>query len=182
MEPSQSDPLVRSIKRLTLAVWALVVLVGINVAFYFSAYLPFFNSSVPVATSEMRGSVPPPEVVREFKQLHGLPPEEMVKHSSVITISMHEVDGSRGKCVLREVLKHSPGVRFYYKVGDEFRHCSFDPKEERSYGEGQVTFFVGNPAEMRYATTFFGERISGLGDMPIGELRAIIASEQKAAK
>ena len=47
-----------------------------------------------------------------------------IKLSSVITISMHEVDGGRGKCVLREVLKQSPGVRFYYKVGDEFRHCS----------------------------------------------------------
>ena len=182
MEPSQSDPLVRAIRRLTFAVWALVVFVGINVAFSFSAYLPVFSSSVPVASSELRGSGPPPEVAQEFQQLHGLPPEEMVKLSSVITISMHEVDGSRGKCVLREVLKHSPGVRFYYKLGDEFRHCSFDPKEEQSYGEGQVTFFVGNPAEMRYATTFFGERISGLGDMPLADLREIIASEHEGAK
>jgi hypothetical protein len=182
MEPPQIDPFVRAIKRLTLAVWALVAVCGVYVGIYLSAYIPFLSSSAPITSAQVTTSRPPPAVAEEFEQLHGLPPEEMVKRASVITISKYESDGDRGKCVLTEILKQSPGVRFYYKIGDEFRLCSFDPKEDTSYGEGQVTFFVGNPAEMRYATTFFGDRISGLADIPMADLRALIAADQKAAK
>jgi hypothetical protein len=178
MEPSQIDSLVRVIKRLTVAVWVLVVLFAVYVGIYLSDQVSFRRSLAPIASRELGRLGPPPADAESFQTLYGLPPEEMVKRASVITISRHEAEGNRGKCVLTEILKQSAGVKFYYKVGDEFQHCNFDPKEASRYGEGEVTFFVGSPAEMRYATTFSGERLSGLGDMPISELRALIASEQ----
>jgi hypothetical protein len=182
MEPSQADPLVRALKRLTLAIWALVVVSAVYVGIYLSEYIPFVSSPAQLTSGQVTASGPPPAVVSNFEQLHGLPPEEMVKRATVITISKYEVDGARGKCVLTEILKQKPGVKFYYKIGDEFQRCSFDPKEDASYGDGQVTFFVGNPAEMRFAASFFGDRISGLADMPMADLRALIEADQKAAR
>lgn len=182
MKPTQSDALVRAIRRLTIAVWALVALVGVYVGLYLIAYIPYFTSPGTFASNEVPSSNPSSVATAKYEKLHDLPPEEMIKRASVIVLTRHEVDGDRGKCVLAEILKQSPGTRFYYKVGDEFQHCSFNPKESSSYGEGQVTFFAGNPAQMRYSTTYFGERISGLGDMPLGELRAQIAAGQQAAK
>jgi hypothetical protein len=35
-------------------------------------------------------------------------------------------------------------------------------------------FFVGSPAEFRFSTSFNGDRLSGLGEMPIEMLRGKI--------
>jgi hypothetical protein len=166
---------------MTVAIWALVAVVALDAGIYLSAYLPFFAQGRPVVLNQQPGSSPPPEVAAKFEQLHDLPPEEMVRRASVITLSRHEVEGNKGTCRLTEILKQSPGTKLYYEVGDEVRHCSFDPTDGSMHGEGQVTFFVGSPAEMRYSTTYFGDRISGLGDMPLSELRALIAAGQGAA-
>jgi hypothetical protein len=179
VDPERSDSLARAVKRLTIAVWALIVVIAIQVAFYLSAYIPsvmmMFRDNTD-SSRDARKSLPTGE------NFHELPTEELIKAATVITLSKHVVEEGKGKCVLTEILKQAPGVRFYYKIGDSFRHCSFDPAEEAQYGNGQITFFAGNPAEMRYAITYFDDRVSSLGDMPLEELRRLIAEDLAGKK
>ena len=49
---------------------------------------------------------------------------------------------------------------------------------ERDRGDGQLMFFVGSPASFRFSTSFYGERLAGLGAMPI-DLRRRQIGEQR---
>lgn len=41
----------------------------------------------------------------------------------------------------------APNTAFYYRVGDEFRRGSEQIRDNTDYGNGQILFFVGSPAE-----------------------------------
>jgi hypothetical protein len=114
-----------------------------------------------------------------LEHFHSLPLEQQVEAASVIAISRYEKDGDRLKCVISEILKQSPGTKFYYKVGDEFRQCSFYPKLNEYSIDGQIIFFIGSPAQFKYSTSLNNERVTGLGDMPIDALRTLIKSQSK---
>ena len=181
MEPEKVDTIVRAIRRLTMAVWALVALAAIYLGMYLSVFVPaLMNTSweAPFTSnsSPMHSSRP-----ETFKSLHDLPPEEAVREASVILLTKHKVEGDTGKCEITEILKHAPGVRSYYKVGDNMRFCSFDPKDGSDHGIGQIVFLVGDPAEFRLSTTYFDDRVSGFGDIPIEQLRKIIAEQAGGA-
>ena len=99
---------------------------------------------------------------------YDLPIEAQIDEASVIAIARYEpaADG-RMKAVLREVLKKKEGTTFHYQLGDEYTPSSYYPKSGTSYGDGIVIFFEGSPAMMRRAISYSGDRITGLGDMPI---------------
>lgn len=98
--------------------------------------------------------------------------EEKIRKSSVIALAKYEPspDGKM-KAIIREFLKIEPGTTLYYKVGDEHASSSYYPKNNTSYGDGLVIFFVGSPAEMRMSMSYEGDRIRGLGDLPIELLK-----------
>lgn len=110
-----------------------------------------------------------------------MPLEKQIEAASVIAIARYERDGDRNKCVLSEILKQAPGTKFHFQLGDELRQCSHHTKPNESRGDGQLMFFVGSPANFRFSTSFYGERLTGLGDMPINLLRKQI-SEQRPSK
>ena len=114
-----------------------------------------------------------------YERFYDFPIEKQIEAASVIAIARYEKEGEKLKCVISEILKHSPNTTFYFKVGDEYPQCSRYPKANESYGDGQLMFFVGSPAEFRYSTSFFGDRLSGLGEMPIELLRGKIQSGAK---
>lgn len=120
------------------------------------------------------GSRDRPEILvdEQTKPFHEMPIEDQIKASSAIALARYE-KGSDGKmrAVIQEFLKKDPDATIYYDVGDEYPHSSYYPTENTSYGDGVIIFFVGSPAQMRMAMTFSGDRIGGLGDLPLVLLR-----------
>jgi hypothetical protein len=94
--------------------------------------------------------------------------EEQIRQASVIALAKYEKspDGKM-KAVIRELLKKESGTTIYYSIGDEYPSSSYYPSENRSYGDGVVIFFTGSPARMGMSMTFTGNRISGMGDLPV---------------
>jgi hypothetical protein len=126
------------------------------------------RSSAPLAGPY---EIPHPEgATRPF---HELGVDEQIKQSTVIALARYEPgpDGKR-KAVIREFLKKDPGTTVYYKVGDEFSDASYYPKDNTDHGDGVVIFFTGSPAEMAESMTYSGDRITGLGDIPVELFRA----------
>jgi hypothetical protein len=99
---------------------------------------------------------------------HELSIEEQIEKSSVIALARFEpAPDGKIKAVFKEFLKKAPKVTFHYEVGDEYPSASFYPKQGMDRGDGLVAFFVGSPAEMRLSMNYSGDRISGLGDIPL---------------
>lgn len=114
----------------------------------------------------------PPENDRPNEALqvpfHELDIDEQIKRSSVIALAefVSQPDG-REKAVITEFLKKEPGTTIYYNVGDEYPSASYFPHDGMRYGDGVVIFFTGSPATMRMSMSYSGERIRGLGDIPL---------------
>ena len=103
---------------------------------------------------------------------HELGLEDQIKQSSVIALAKFEpAPDGKMKAILKEFLKKDLGVTLYYNIGDEHASSSYYPKENRSHGDGLVIFFTGSPANMKLAMSYSGDRIHGLGDLPMELLR-----------
>lgn len=150
-----TDRATRKIKRLSVAVWILAILLCGTLLVSF----------VVLRTLSITSS--------EFSHLS---PEKQVQSSTVIALATYQKSGSTLKCVISEILKHAPHTEFYYKVGDEFRTGNQRATQGTDYGEGQVLFFTGSPARLEVAVAVHGDRITGMGDMPVSMLRELIRS------
>ncbi|HET7766381.1 MAG TPA: hypothetical protein VFK92_14940 [Burkholderiales bacterium] len=116
----------------------------------------------PPSESEAAGAVEP------GKPFHELGIDEQIKKSSVIALARYErAPDGRMRAIIREFLKKDPNVTIYYNVGDEYKSSSYYPSARKSYGDGIVIFFTGSPATMRMSMTYSGDRIGGLGDIPL---------------
>jgi hypothetical protein len=142
----------QKLKRLTAVVWILSAIIVMGVLL---AAVQFFSWPNPCASLD--GS-----------------PEKKIRAASVIALARYEKSGSTLRCVITEILKRAPGTVFYYRVGDEFRHGNTEIRENTDYGDGQILFFVGSPAEHCYSVAFSGDRLRWMGEMPITQLRQII--------
>lgn len=121
-----------------------------------------------------RGRTPLPaepgteSAVESGKPFHELGIDEQIKQSSVIALARYErASDGQMKAIIKEFLKKDPTVQIYYNVGDEYKSSSYYPREKTSYGDGVVIFFTGSPATMRMSMTYSGNRIGGLGDIPL---------------
>ena len=110
-----------------------------------------------------------PEPILQFYEMTL---EEQIQHASVIAVASYE-DSPEGeqKVIIREFLKKDPGVIIHYDIGDEYRFFGSLSREDAHAGDGMVIFFTGSPASFRMSSTFTGERIHGLGDLPLALLR-----------
>jgi hypothetical protein len=150
---STSDPTQRKIKRLSIAVWILAILLCVTLLV---SFVLVYSLSIT------RG---------EFDRLS---PEQRVEAASVIALARWQKSGSTLRCVISEILKQTPNTKFYYKVGDEFRAGNQRATENADFGDGEILFFTGSPARLELITAYRGDRITGLGDMPISTLREIV--------
>ncbi|NJK92950.1 MAG: hypothetical protein HC904_14705 [Blastochloris sp.] len=164
-----------AIRRLTIAVWILSVLVAVNIVISsFSALFP------PAITKRMALSLPgsfTPGFTQQqddYKGFYDWPLEKQIDAASVIAVTKYEKDGDRYKAVISEILKQAPEVQFNYKVGDEYMGGGYYPKEGTSRGDGAIIFFTGSPSSMEYSCSFYGDRIAAFGDMPFEVLRKLI--------
>ncbi len=102
------------------------------------------------------------------KPFHELSLNEQIQKSSVIALAKYEPSSDgKMKAIITEFLKKDSDVTFYYNLGDEYASSSYYPKENISYGDGLVMFFSGSPLIMKMSLTYSGNRITGLGDLPI---------------
>jgi hypothetical protein len=155
--PPTSDAMQRKVKRLSVAVWILAILLCGTLLVSF-----VIVRSLSIARSEF----------------DRLPPEQRVQSASVIALAKWQRSGSTLRCVISEILKQRPDTVFYYKVGDEFRAGNQRATENADFGDGEVLFFTGSPARLELATAYRDDRITGLGDMPISTLREIIRTSK----
>lgn len=173
METSGQESLIGAVRRLTLAVWTLTGVLAVFVGMYLVAYIPYFtigSRANETRPSEVSSSGAP-AFVDGFEKFYELPIEKQIEAASVIAVARYQREGDRMKCVITELLKQVPNTKFYYSVGDEYRQCSHYSKPGEDRGDGQIMFFVGNPAQFRYSSSFRGDRLTGLGDMPVDLLR-----------
>lgn len=129
------------------------------------------NEQQPIAiVSENRSSIlhKPPVARAPTIPFHELGIDEQISQSSAIAIAKYEPapDGQM-KAIITEFLKKDDDITIYYDIGDEYHSSSYYPSENTSYGDGIVIFFTGSPAITRMSMTYSGDRIRGLGDLPI---------------
>jgi hypothetical protein len=191
-ETESSSSTNANVRRLTSAVWALTLVIGLHMVSSMVIYLSSVNRTInfsqlpslpPSAFSSERSDVSSPTFppnnrdYQRFNGFHDWPLQKQIDSASVIVIAKYEKDGDRYKAMISEILKKDTNTTFYYKVGDEYDKGGYYPKEGTRRGEGQIIFFTDSPAMMRYACSFYGDRIAGLGDMPLEELRKLISKK-----
>ena len=170
--------LVRSVRRLTIAVWVLVVFVIVS---YAAAWVPFLWSfSTPGrhgnSIADVSASLTPSSYPSDFdNDFHVRPPEEQVRRATVILVTRIQREPGKHREVIHEIVKRAPNVRFYYKVGDEFARISHAPAAECNdcQGDGQVALLIGNPAQMAVSYSYENDRIAGMGGMSLAQLRQL---------
>ncbi|MCP3852503.1 MAG: hypothetical protein GY694_20075 [Gammaproteobacteria bacterium] len=156
------------------------------VIWYAAAYFifPMFASSYTErvlstgpSNSNSKSSQPPTPTNKTLpntplKQFHELEIEQQIEQASVIALAEYvPSENGKMKAVITELIKNKPGTTIYYNVGDEHPSSSYYPKEKTRHGDGLVIFFTGSPAQMKMSMTYSGDRILGLGDMPLKLLR-----------
>lgn len=173
-DPANRDALVRSVNRLTVAVW---VLVGLTAArFLLGLCSPFFPATVADFTADGIPSSFSTRITSKEDAFAGFPDaplEKQIELASVVALARFQTEGKKQKCTITEILKQAPGTVFHYKVGDHYAHGDHYPRGNEMLSDGLIIFFVGSPAEMRLSMTYHGDRIGGLADMPIEEVRRL---------
>jgi len=174
--PEEQDASIRAIRRLTFAVWALVVVLVANMSVQLlTGFLPVMFARKLIDDSYGPTSHRSKPFVDPMADFYEWPLEKQVASASVIVLTRFEKDGPRIKSVISEILKLAPGTTFNYRVGDEYARGSRYVRENTSYGDGEIVFFTDSPATMRYSSSYEAGRLLGLGDLPIDVLRQKIA-------
>jgi hypothetical protein len=175
-DPASTDQATRAIRRLSVAVWILAIVVAANLVvsilqFFYPALLASrIMTALPQKLIMADGST-----MEEYNSFHDWPVERQIQAASVIALARWEKSGPTLRCIISEILKQASNTKFYYKVGDEYRSRSLVVRDDKTdYGDGQIIFFTGSPASARFSTGWKGDRLTGLGDMPIAELRELI--------
>ena len=134
----------------------------------FIAMPAFVSGNIQTNEERPLTSKPWPSTGQAHPNFHELALEEQIKAASVIALVRYEpTSGGKVKAVVKEFLKKDSGVELRYNIGDEYAQASHYAGGGSDRGDGVIVFFVGSPAEMRMATTYSGDRIRGLGDIPL---------------
>ncbi len=167
-EQPELAKIAKTLKGLTLALWCLVVVSVVQMGAWL---LPFVAPDLYVKTATS-GSAPKKTA---FEPWDGLSLEEKVKRSSMILITQYRRDGEKLRAIIKEIPKRQPNTEFYYSLGEEYPPSSVTPRENTSYGEGDIVLLQGSPATRRESYAIYNSSIPGLGDLPLEKLRKIIA-------
>jgi hypothetical protein len=177
--PADQNPSTQAIRRLTIAVWALVVTLLLTVAAQvWTSLLPIvlakkISDSFPSITSSFDYSSKD-----EFAGFHDWPIEKKIRSASVIAITTYKKEGGMLKSIVTSIPKLSQSMTFDYKVGDEYTPESRYPRENTQYGDGAIIFFTGSPPMMRLSYSYSDGRVSGAGDIPVEKLSELIKGQK----
>lgn len=146
------------------------------VSLYFTFILPnsFSTEEMPITSNSI--AMPLGSDFPYIKNFHELPLDEKIANSTAIIVTeISKNEDGIYESKVTEILKQQEGVELYYSLGDIYNHHSdYNSYEEqdRQVPHGFIVFMGGNPAQMRFSTSYSGgERISSLGDIPMALLR-----------
>ena len=115
METDEKTQIVRAIRRLTIAIWALTAVMVGFLAMYLIPYIPGVSPSFTGGeTLASQAPAVPSRLDSQVTNFHDWPLEKQIATASVIALARYEKDGDRTKCVISEILKQAPGTKFYY--------------------------------------------------------------------
>lgn len=137
---------------------------------YITSYMPPANAVIDLTPKSFQS--------RRLDPFYQWPLEKQIQKASVIAVATWQQADGILKCVISEILKQASNTTFHFKIGDEFPRGNQRVQDGTSYGDGQIIFFTGSPPMFRYATTYSSNRIIGMGDMPITELRSLIQQQR----
>ena len=168
------------IRRLSLTVWLLSALVVINIAVtLFAVLFPPWHSKTlihPVPTAYK-----PAMDEDTYADVTEWPVEKRIAKATVIAITRFEKDGEKYKAIITEILKQTTGVKFNFKVGDEYSPGNYYANGRTRYGDGEIILFTGSHAMMRESSVYSDDRIPAYGDMLISVFRNIIKEQANLA-
>src|SRR3990172_10424213 len=165
MEPiPQLEEIAKRIRGLTVAVWILAALYGLQVAAWLVPVLAphFYISNVAPSSGIPRES---------FERWEGLSCEEKVKRASIVLITEYKLEEGKLRAIIKEELKRKPGTTSHYAVGDEYLPLSIVPEKNTRYGEGSLVLLEGSPATNRESYSIYNGSVRALGEMPISKIR-----------
>jgi hypothetical protein len=164
----QADALRRSIRALTTAVWCLVGVLLILIAFYaYSYYRSWSFTREATSSSYSRTGA-------DDKSFFDLPPEEKLRRATTILLTKRQQDGRKLKAVVAEILKQPSDAKPLWSIGDELPELSHYPQGGTTYGDGEVVLFVGSNRHLRESMTYTEGRVAAMGDMPLEILRELV--------
>lgn len=155
-------------KQLQLPLW---ILVAISLLIWITLLLRGLSPlSTPTTIFEHRA------VDAQSEEFYRWPIDKQVDASSVIVRGEWKREDGMYRCVIAEIIKQQPGIKFDYKVGDEFPPGNQRAKPHTNYGDGQLIFFTGSPPTLQFIIAISGERLIG-GDVSLDTIRAMVDSE-----
>ncbi|WP_043309373.1 hypothetical protein [Pseudomonas sp. ML96] len=191
----QPHPLAKPIRRLTIAVWVVGLALAAQLLMTLLPFLfPHFyagrvtqiaqSANATLAEhSETRtqASTPPgakhsPSPAIDFYEL---PLQQKIEKASAIALIRNDIasDGTL-RPIIQEFLKKAPDASITYAVGDEFEKPFL--RNQTSYGDGAIVFFLGSPAKITHLIQFSGDRVLQLEDISLTQLREKCKAAQGA--
>lgn len=176
------DKLARAIRGLTIAIWCAI---GLQVVAYGYSYWNFWrmtdSGTMERSSRSASSSDSPAETTDDSESdfdndFNARPIRDKIRLASAILLVEMKEEAGVHKALVQEVLKVKPGVRLYYEAGDEYDELSHYPGGgcgDCTLTQHALVFMMGNPATMRFSTTFEGDRLASLGGMTIDELRRL---------
>jgi hypothetical protein len=186
--PEKPDPLVRAVRRLTVAVWVVAIATLLQLAFSVFANTVAARRMMRAISADMSkraaqeepthastSSISWPESF-EGKQFNELTTEKKIHYASVILLTKHEKTPKRWREIITEIVKVKPGTEFHFKVGEEYPELS-TPADYACSGDGNIVFLIGSPAMMSESSSYTGDRLDSFGGLRIADLREQVKRE-----
>lgn len=172
---TQFDRIAKGIRGLSIAVWCLVAINGLQMAAWIVPFVAPGFYAKQVASMTMSSDPP----MQKFESWEGLTLEQKVKRASLILITENKQENGKIRSIIKEELKRTPKTEFHYSVGDEYSPASIlQPKADTRYGDGALVLFQGSPAMNHGSYAIYDGRIPGLGEIPVSKVREIVAASK----
>lgn len=167
MDDTTARKIATGVKALTIAVWCLV---AVNVIQMVAWTLPVISPGIYTRHASSTSGV----TRQAFESWEGISLEEKINRASMIVITEFRRDGDKLRAIIKDIPKRKPDITFYYSVGEEYPPMTVTVQENTRYGDGNLVLLQGSPATMKEAYSIYNGGISGLGDIPLTKVRAMI--------
>jgi hypothetical protein len=182
-----TDPLLlRAVRRLTTAVTVLSVLILVLVVLLAAPYVFWLKETAwnePASDEAAKihdDSLPSAVEDIERHDFPELPLSRKLELADAVVLARFEYQGDRYTARAAEILKHKPGIRLYVRAGDPIEFLGGVVEDDRKIGDGALCFYLGNPAVLRFSTSFHDEPVAGLAGISVAEVKGKLRALEEA--
>lgn len=183
-ESPASRSIAASLRRLTLAVWIIAIVLLIQFVLTLYAYWsPGDNLAYErMVATEIESGRQLAEAraldERDPRSLEQSLEQRLAQARLAIVVEYESEPDGRQRAVIRQFLRQSPDLPTPYKVGDEYPGASYFPRAGQHRGDGAVLVLdLAAPHRMNSSVSIHGGRIPALGDITIEQLRERLSSD-----